>query len=386
MLRTFRAAAAAALLLFALPAAAQKPAPAATPAPKPAASPAGPVKADAKTIQGATPAGPAGSRQAEVEDLRLLTGATKDPYQLERFGVAAVQKGELDMARQFFEQSWKVGELPTAPYNLACLDARAGKADEAFRQLDRAVGAGFDEEAILLSDHDLDSLRGSPRFGTVLAGVRKNKVDGDRAVVTEATVVPPPGGKPAGILVVLHGVASDPMSVAGPFVEEARARNLLLFAPRGPARAGKRRFGWGAPERAVAALESAVAAAEKRAGGKDLPVFIVGAGRGGQLGLEFTARKPGPWAGVASIGGVYDPGPGGANAVQGLRRVRILMGAGREAPAELIRAMKQGTEDMKRLGLDVRWAEWPGSGDGLPDNAKAAARDVLNALAGSRGA
>ncbi|MBK6404875.1 MAG: hypothetical protein IPF66_07475 [Holophagales bacterium] len=295
------------LATFTLPAAAQATRPAPT---VPSAS--------GGAIVGTSPQAPPGAVKAQIQDTRILEGISKDPWQMERLGVAAVEKKELGKAREFFEESWKLGELPTAPYNLACLDAREGKADAAFRQLDRAIAAGFDEEATLAKDSDLASLRARPEFARIVEGARNNRVAGDAAVVSEGLFVSP-GGAPKAILILLHEVNSDPMSVAGPFMGEAKARGLLVAAPRGPTRSGMKRFGWGSADRALDALKRAMAESRRRAGNVPLPVIVVGAGRGGKLGLEVAARTPGLFSAVGSIGGIFDPGPGGAASVTGLK-------------------------------------------------------------------
>lgn len=360
------------LVTSTLPAAAQAPKPAPT-----SSSPSG------SAVVGTAPQAPPGAKPAEIQDLRVLGPAAKDAWQLERLGVAAVEKNELGKAREFFEESWKAGELPTAPYNLACLDAREGKPDAAFRQLDRAVAAGFDDEATLAKDTDLASLRGRPEFARIVQGVKANRVAGDAAVVKEGLFVSP-GRAPRAILLLLHEVNSDPMAVASPFMAEAKARGLFVAAPRGPARSGKKRFGWGSADRALDALKRAVAEARGRAGNLPLPVVVVGAGRGGKLGLEVAARTPGMFSGVGSIGGVFDPGPGGAAAVAGLRGIPVFLGVGKSAPPELLRAMQQGRENLEKLGLKPAWGEWPGSGEGLPTNAVKAAGEILDVLAPAR--
>ena len=80
-----------------------------------------------------TTAAPRGSTTS-ASDLRALQGETQDPFELERIGLAAVSANELDRARVFFERAWKLGELPTAAYNLACLDARKGRDGRGVRE------------------------------------------------------------------------------------------------------------------------------------------------------------------------------------------------------------------------------------------------------------
>ena len=312
-----------------------------------------PPPAHGGAVVGTNPQAPPGAKPAVIQDARILPPAPKDPWQLERLGVAAVQKNDLVKAREFFEESWKEGELPTAPYNLACLDAREGKADAAFRELDRAIAAGFDDEETLAKDTDLASLRRRSDFARIVEGARKNRLAGDAAVVTEGLFVGP-GRAPKAILLLLHEVNSDPMTVAGPFMAEAKERGLFVAAPRGPSRSGRKRFGWGAPERALEAVKRAIAEARSRAGRLPLPVIVVGAGRGGKLGLEIAARTPGLFSAVGSVGGVFDPGPSGKAGVAGLRGVPVFLGVAKGAPPELYKAMRRGRESMERLGVKRR--------------------------------
>jgi predicted esterase len=161
---------------------------------------------------------------------------------------------------------------------------------------------------------------------------------------------------------------------------EAKERGLYVAAPRGPSRSGRKRFGWGAPERALEAVKRSVTEARSRAGRLPLPVIVVGAGRGGKLGLEIAARNPGLFSAVGSVGGVFDPGPSGNAGVAGLRGVPVFLGVAKSAPPELYRAMRRGRESMEKLGVKLTWGEWPGSGEGLPSNATQAAKEILDAL------
>ncbi len=322
-------------------------------------------------------AAPPGARAPEIQDFRILAGKVEDPYELERLGVAFAQKGELERARNLFERSWKVGELPTAPFNLACLDARQKKTDAAFNQLERAVAAGFDDEKTLKSDADLAPIRANPRFSGIVAGIRKNVAAGDAAVVHEGTFIAP-SGPPRAILVLLHDASSDPVAVSGPFVDRARQAGLFVAAPRGPAKAGKKRFGWGSPERAVGAAERGIAEAKRRAG--NLPVLAVGVGRGGMVVSRLATLRPGLLAAAGTIGGPFDFGVTGQPAARALRGVRIFLGIQSGAPSPLMQAFRQGRDILKSLGLDPIYKEWPGPGTGFPSDARAAVQDVLAAL------
>ena len=56
-------------------------------------------------------------------------------------------------------------------YNLACAHARDGNRRQALDSLRRAVASGFANKARLMNDADLDSIRETPEFREILAGL-----------------------------------------------------------------------------------------------------------------------------------------------------------------------------------------------------------------------
>jgi hypothetical protein len=371
-MKTVRAAIAALALIPAHALPGQAPAPA-TPRPVPTQKESG-----AGVTVEAGPEAPKAAAPARIEDLRLAAESRNDPFALERLGLGAVQANDLGKARTFFELSWSLGRLPTAAYNLACVDAREKKLDAAFASLDRALSAGFDDESALRTDPDLAPLRSSPRWSALPERAAKNRAAGDAAAVTEGLFVAPKG-RPAAILVLLHDAASSPMAVAAPFVAAAAKRRLYLAVPRGPGISADRRFGWGSAERAAAAVDAAVAAARRRIGGRELPVFLVGVGRGGTEALTMVARKrAGAVSGVGSIGGPFDVGA--AQQAAGLRGVRLFLGISRDADPARTGAFQRGIEALHRLGYSPAVSEWTGTGDGFPNDPAVAVTDSLDSL------
>lgn len=349
-----------------------------------------PTKAPAVGVtMGTNPAPPPGSVPAEIKDVRVLDRNPDDPYEYERLGLGAVQGGDLVHARTFFEQSWKYGELPTAAYNLACIDAREGKTEAAFAQLDRAVAVGFDDEKTLLSDPDLASLRAQSRFQGIVATSRKNRTEGDASVVRDGTFLAPKE-RPIGILLLLHDASSDPLSASAPFLDAAQARGLYVAVPRGPARAGRKRFGWGTKERALTAVTVALAEARRRTGNPGLPVFVAGVGKGGSLAFTAAVQRAGVYAGVGSVGGPYDPGSGNpAQApaeASALRGARLFFGVAQDAPHGLVAAIGRGVDALKQYGLQPALRYWAGSGTGLPSkNTATAVKETLDGIMGTGG-
>ena len=325
-------------------------------------------------------AAPKGGSAAKVEDMRVLERASTDPFELERLGLAAVNANQLDRARVFFERAWKLGELPTAAYNLACLEARAGHADQAFARLDKAIAAGFDDGVSLEKDPDLAALRGKPRFSAIVSGAAKNRASGDAAAVQEGVFLLPKDGALA-ILLLLHDKESDPFTVSGPFTDIALAHRLCVAAPRGPGRSARKRFGWGSADRAQKAIDAAVAAARRKAGNQKLPVLLVGVGRGGTEAFTAAARSaPGTFTGVGSIGGPFDPGATPNPA--GLRGARLFLGFSRDATPAEVAAIRRGLEFLRQQGFQPTLAEWPGAGSGFPKDVRRAVKETLDAFAG----
>jgi hypothetical protein len=345
------------------------------PTPRP---PAAQMQSGAGVTVQTGPEAPKGAAPAEVEDFRALPEGEADPFALERLGLGAAQAKDLAKARVFFEKAWKLGRLPAAAYNLACVDANEKKIDAAFADLDRALGAGFDDEATLKSDPDLAPLRSSPRWAGLVERAARNRAAGDAAAVKEGIFVAPPG-RPAAVLVLLHDAPSSPIAVSGPFVAAAQRRGLFIAAPRGPSKSADKKFGWGSAERATAAVDASVSEARKRAGDARLPVYIVGVGRGGTEALTIAARTAaGTVAGAGSIGGPFDPGA--ARDAAGLRGARLVLGLSRDADPARSGAFRRGVEALRKMGLSPVVTEWPGTGDGFPKDPAVAVADVLDGL------
>src|SRR5262249_39121269 len=68
-----------------------------------------------------------------------------------------------------FRKQAELGFRPgTAVYNVACSLALAGEKEDALAALQKALDTGFDQEALLFSDTDLDNLRTDPGFKKLL--------------------------------------------------------------------------------------------------------------------------------------------------------------------------------------------------------------------------
>ncbi len=91
-------------------------------------------------------------------------------------GLARLRADEYDAARIAYEKVLATGyRKSTTLYNLACVEAMAGRTDRAFARLDEALDAGFDGYSTMRYDDDLDPIRSDSRFRDLLRKARANE-------------------------------------------------------------------------------------------------------------------------------------------------------------------------------------------------------------------
>jgi len=88
-----------------------------------------------------------------------------DPRALYMGAIALSHLGELTRAKDWARQALAINPSDaTVLYNVACMYATSGEAEEAITLLERAVASGFGHWNWIENDSDLESLRGHPRF------------------------------------------------------------------------------------------------------------------------------------------------------------------------------------------------------------------------------
>ena len=86
---------------------------------------------------------------------------------------AAFHSGEYELSSEAGRQALGRAKKPTIAYNIACAEARAGRADEALAWVERAVEMGHRDVKAMASDSDLESLRSRPEFEAICDRLRK---------------------------------------------------------------------------------------------------------------------------------------------------------------------------------------------------------------------
>ena len=122
------------------------------------------------------------ARPAFDDQLRTLGPLHHDTIEtLGILGTALVRSGRYEDAKKLYldaiatansdKSAAHNGDVFWLWYNLACTAARAGRRDEAFDYLHRAVEAGYDDAQLIRTDDDLKSLRNDPRFDKLIANM-----------------------------------------------------------------------------------------------------------------------------------------------------------------------------------------------------------------------
>src|SRR5215475_6450296 len=81
--------------------------------------------------------------------------------------VAAFHSGAYELSAVAERQAFERTKEPGIAYNIACAEARAGRADEALAWIERAVELGFRNVDAMASDSDLETLRSRPEFEAI---------------------------------------------------------------------------------------------------------------------------------------------------------------------------------------------------------------------------
>src|SRR5262245_12231288 len=86
---------------------------------------------------------------------------------------AAFYSGDYDVSSEAGRQASERTKDPTIAYNIACAEARAGRADEALVWIERAVEMGYRDVDAMVSDSDLVTLRSRPEFEAICKKLRE---------------------------------------------------------------------------------------------------------------------------------------------------------------------------------------------------------------------
>jgi Zn-dependent protease len=109
----------------------------------------------------------AASLIARQEQPQYAAGANK------MLQAAAFHSGEFELSSEAGRRAFERTKDSEVAYNVACAEARAGRADEALAWVGRAVEAGYRDVDALASDPDFETLRSRPEFEAICGRLRE---------------------------------------------------------------------------------------------------------------------------------------------------------------------------------------------------------------------
>jgi uncharacterized membrane-anchored protein len=117
------------------------------------------------------------SLAGRLQEASALIASQQNPkYAAASYGalqIAAFHSGDYDLSSEAGRQALERTKEPTIAYNIACAEARAGRADEALAWIERAVEMGYRNVDAMVSDSDLETLRSRPEFKAVCDRLRE---------------------------------------------------------------------------------------------------------------------------------------------------------------------------------------------------------------------
>jgi Zn-dependent protease len=87
--------------------------------------------------------------------------------------IATFHSSDYKLSAEAGRQAFERTKEPGIAYNIACAEARAGRADEALAWIERAVEMGYRDVKAMASDSDLETLRSRPEFEAICGRLRE---------------------------------------------------------------------------------------------------------------------------------------------------------------------------------------------------------------------
>lgn len=281
-----------------------------------------------------------------------------------------------DWARAVEVGTELVAMLPGRPlleYNLACVHALNGDADEALDILGRAAASGFRDVSHLDGDRDLDPVRDLPGFSAVRSQIEANQrrfILETRAMATTTPIliVTPDGhdpDRPAPLIIALHGYGDRPENhprVWGPAADDFGA---ILAVPQAGRQVGGG-FGWSGVEEAEVVLDRVLREVDDRFDIDRSRIVLAGFSQGAFLAMALGVRHPELLTGVIPMAGAYVPEIDAPPPAEGHEpRYYFMSGSQDRAVTDMRRAAK----DFRAAGYKATLRILPGIGHASPDPA-----------------
>jgi len=260
--------------------------------------------------------------------------------------------------------------LGTPEYNVACTQARLGRAEEALDWLARAIDCGYDDPDRISTEIDFASLHEQERFNRLLENARA------QFAAPSAEFVPfaqnPDPKHPVPLLVVLHNFGGNARSAMNLWTWRISA---IILAPKAPKRITASQARWTTPEVAARIILREIEAMKGRYAIDPSRVVLVGMSQGAEMAYALAAQHPELFRGLIAVAGHFPP-----EAAELLKRTRaeklrvyLLV----EEHDREVESCREAAKAFEAAGAKVELRVFSGGQGFLPAQAEDAQRKAL---------
>lgn len=271
---------------------------------------------------------------------------------------------------------------PVVLYNAACMSSLTGDTTEAIEWLAKAAEHGFEEIDLARNDKDLVGIRGEAGYTAALdkieANARQSLAEFKKKIGTaEPVVVLPPGydaGKPASLIVALHGFGQNADDIVDAWKDAAAKRGAILLAPRAVRKAGGG-FQWGDVREADAIVMDAIERVKKQYKIKEGAVVLTGFSQGGFMAFNVGMRHATLFDGVIPVAGRFDRQLAQPPTIASTNLPRFYLIVGTND--EVYEQNKEAVSQYEKAGIAVKLAAFDALGHEFPPDRE---KELVKAL------
>lgn len=256
-----------------------------------------------------------------------------------------------------------------AEFGLAGLLARAGKTDDAFKHLDRAIKLHGVLPPLLDAGGDFDSIRKDARFDKARDDAANEFIAAQNKAKSSWTVTLPKEYDPwtaAPLIVALHGFGGDRRHMIGMWSALANEYGAILVTPEGQINAdggGKSWGGRGAAERVVLSVNGDT---RRRLRIDSTRTVLTGFSQGGAMTWGFVLSNPHTFRCAMPMAGPFSWRSDPKFKTDELAGLRLFIYVGGADRADIVSTNDFAARQFATAGCEVRFFSAPGVGHALP--------------------
>lgn len=268
-------------------------------------------------------------------------------------------------------------------YNIGCAAALQGSRDDAITWLRRSAELGMAQVELITSDDDLASIRTDTELNPIIDLVKKNRAAAFEELKKRVDATPPKivvpdslnAGKPATLLVVLHGYGDREDIIAERYRDVAEEIGAIIVSLRAPHALSDGGYHWGDVEDADYVITSGIEQVSKSHRIAADRIILSGFSQGGFMALNVGMRHPDKFRGIIPIAGHYAEQLAKPTGAVSDPKPRVYLIVGSED--RVVESNRKAVTDFEAAGLKVALRVIDGVGHVYPPNRAEELRKAL---------